>query len=94
MESAREDGAERISVLHISPSANLPFYKVTAPALTFFGTDAFDVFRTLLVQPNNFIFRTVEQVFCSTVGAAHSDSETAAWSEYLRQRYSFLSSTC
>jgi hypothetical protein len=93
MARVREDGAERVSVLHISPSANLPLHKVTAPALTPFGTDAFDVFRSLLVRPENFVSLTVEQVFCSTIRAEYSDSETTVWSEYLRDRYSFLSAT-
>jgi hypothetical protein len=90
MERAREDGAERVSVLHISPSANQPLHKVTAPALTRFGTDAFDVFRSLLVQPEKFVARTVEQVFRPIMGTEHSDTATAGWSEYLRDRYSFL----
>jgi hypothetical protein len=72
-------------------TALLPLHKVTAPALTPFGTDAFDVFRSLLVQPENFVSRTVEQAFCSTIRAEHSDSETAAWSEYLRDRYPWQS---
>jgi hypothetical protein len=93
MARAREDDAERVSVLHISPSANQPLHKVTAPALVHFGKDAFDVFRRLLVQPDNFVSRTVEQVFCPTIWAEHTDPETAAWTEYLRDRYNFLSVT-
>jgi hypothetical protein len=89
-ERAREDGAERVSVLHISPSANQPLHKVTAPALTRFGTDAFDVFRSLLVQPENFVARTVEEVFRPIVGTEHSDPATEGWSEYLCDRYSSL----
>jgi hypothetical protein len=90
MERAREDGAERVSVLHISPSANVQLHKVTAPALAHFGTDAFDVFRGLLLQPENFVSRTVEQVFWPIIEANHSDTETATWGRYLRNRYSFL----
>jgi hypothetical protein len=90
MERAREDGAERVSVLHISPSANQSLHKVTAPALRGFGVDAFDVFRRLLVQPDRFICRTAEEVFTPTIQNKHPDPETAAWSEYLRNRYSFL----
>jgi hypothetical protein len=65
--------------------------KVTAPALTRVGKDVFEVFRSLLVQPDSFVFRTVEQVFGPTIQAETSDSETAAWSDYLRDRYTFLS---
>jgi hypothetical protein len=91
MERAREDGAERVSVLHISPSANRALHKVTAPALIHVGKDVFEVFRSLLVHPNSFVFRTTEQVFGPTIQAEHSDSETAAWSDYLLDRYTFLS---
>jgi hypothetical protein len=93
MERAREDGADRVSVLHISPSANRSLHKVTAPALRRFGADAFDVFRRLLVQPDNFVSRTAEEVFNPTIQINHADPETAAWSEYLRNRYSFLASS-
>jgi hypothetical protein len=91
MERAREDGAERVSVLHISPSANRALHKVTARALAHFGEDVFEVFRSLLVQPNCFVFRAVEQVFWPIIRAKHADLETAAWSEYLLDRYTFLS---
>ena len=91
MEHARDDGAERVSVLHVSPSANRALHKVTAPALTHVGKDAFEVFRSLLVHPDSFVFRTVEQVFGPTIRAEHPDSETAAWSDYLLDRYTFLS---
>jgi hypothetical protein len=90
MERGREDGAERVSVLHISPSENLPLHKVTAPALRHLGADAFAVFRGLLVQPENFVSRTIEEVFWPFLQAKHSDAETATWSRYLRSRYSFL----
>lgn len=91
MERAREDGAERVSVLHVSPSANRALHKVTAPALTHVGKDVFEVFRSLLVHPDSFLFRTVEQVFGITIRGEHADLETAAWSEYLLDRYTFLS---
>jgi hypothetical protein len=90
MEHAREDGAERVSVLHISPSANQSLHKVTAPALRRFAGGAFDVFRTLLIQPDHFVSRTAEEVFNPTIQTKHPDPETAAWSEYLRDRYHFL----
>jgi hypothetical protein len=94
MEHAREDGAERVSVLHISPSANQSLHKVTAPALRRFGGGAFDVFRTLLIQPDHFVSRTAEEVFNPTIQTKHPDPETAAWSEYLRDRYHFLAVAC
>jgi hypothetical protein len=90
MQRACENGAERVSVLHVSPSKNHELHKVTAPALRPVGEDAFTVFRSLLVAPDNFVFRTIEQVFCPTIRADQSDLQAATWSEYLLDRYNFL----
>ncbi|MFC7738941.1 hypothetical protein ACFQX4_24820 [Roseomonas sp. GCM10028921] len=57
MQAAHENGAERVRVLHISPSANHALHRVTAPVLRRFGDDAFEVFRSLLVCPEDFVSR-------------------------------------
>jgi hypothetical protein len=93
MERAREDGADRVFVLHISPCANLALHRVTAPAMRGFGDDAFQIFRSLLVRPDDFVSRTTEQVFGAALAAKHANPEGAAWAAYLTDRYSFLSSS-
>lgn len=86
MQAAREDGTDRVRVLHISPSGNLDLHKVTAPALRPFDDDAFGAFTAVLVDPKAFIGRTTEQVFGPALKALPDDP----WSRYLRDRYAFL----
>jgi hypothetical protein len=86
MQKAAEDGAERVRVLHISPTGNRSLHKVTAPALRQFGDDAFEAFRAVLVDPDGFISRSTEQVFGSLLAQMAGDP----WSDYLTSRYSFL----
>ncbi len=87
MQAAREDGAERVRVLHISPAGNRALHAVTAPALRRFGDDAFEVFRSLTVCPDDFVSRTVEQVFGPALAGA--DGDARLWADYLLERYSF-----
>lgn len=91
MQQARvEEATERVRVLHISPSGNHALHKVTAPKLCHIEggnyDDAFEAFRATLVDPDNFISRSTEQVFGSTLAQMGGDP----WSDYLIGRYSFL----
>lgn len=88
MEKAREAGAERVRVLHISPAGNRRLHAVTSKALKRFGTDAFAVFAETLVDPSAFIGRTIEQVFGPVIAEMPSDP----WAAYLAGRYTFLAS--
>jgi hypothetical protein len=90
MQKAREDGAERVRVLHISPSGNRNLHKVTSPAPRRLGDDAFDVFKQILVEPDAFLSRTTEQVFGALAAADDLDAAGRVWAGYLRDRYAFL----
>jgi hypothetical protein len=83
MQQAREDGADRVSVLHISPSGNSALHKVTSPAMRRFGDDAFAIWPKLLVDPTTFVSRSTEAVFGPLLASAANDD----WSSYLLQRY-------
>jgi hypothetical protein len=91
MQLAHEDGAERVSVLHISPAGNRALHKVTSPDLRRFGDDAFAVFKSLLVRPDDFVSRTTEQVFAPAL--ADPGPGAAEWAAYLSDRYTFLKTT-
>jgi len=82
MEQARELDAERVRVIHISPSMNQDLHKVTAPALRRFGEDAFAVFRELLVDREAFVGWSIEGLFVPLLADTHS-----AWADYIRSRY-------
>jgi hypothetical protein len=94
MEAAREDGADRVRVLHLSPQGNRDLHKITAPAFrTIAGTpyaDAFDAFRALLAPPADgvprFTCRSTEQAFAPILKESGGDP----WADYLTGRYSFL----
>ena len=90
MQAAHEDGAERVRVLHISPSSNHALHAVTAPALRSRGNDVFEVFRKLLVRPDDFVSRSTTAVFGKTLSEA--GEEARPWADYLLDRYSFLGS--
>ena len=91
MQEAGEDGADRVSVLHISPRANCALHKVTPPVLKSYGDDVFMAFRTLLVRPEDFGSVSTEDLFGPLVNAPHADPQAQDWADYLRDRYSFLS---
>lgn len=87
MEAEREDGTERVRVLHIAPSGNTRLTKVTSPQLQRFGDNAFRVFPSLLAQPDRFISRSTESLFAPIVADL---APTVEWAGYLSNRYSFL----
>lgn len=87
MEKAREQGTDRVRVLHIAPSGNLAVRRVTSPALKHFGDDAFEVFRSLLVRPEGFISRSTETLFRPLLSGV---SDPDDWITYITRRYLFL----
>ncbi|WP_036262406.1 hypothetical protein [Mesorhizobium sp. WSM2561] len=87
MQAEQEDGAERVRVLHIAPAANRRLTRVTSPAMRPLGDNAFKVYRSLLVEPDDFISRSTEALFLPLILETPADD---AWANYLRGRYSFL----
>lgn len=85
MQQAREDGAERVSVLHVSPRGNMALHTVTPPKLKDRGADVFEVFRGLLVRPEEFIATSPEQAFGPTLAQHRAEP----WAAYLLGRYGF-----
>lgn len=89
MERAREAGASRVVVLHLSARGNRPLHKVTAPALRRFGDDAFKVFESLLADPSRFHAASIEQAFQSAIADVLAKDPIDPWAIYLQDRYSF-----
>lgn len=90
MERAAEDGAERVMVLHISAAGNTALHKVTAPSLKAVGSDAFNVFRDLLVEPSRFHSTSIEQAFLPAIRKTIAADPQDPWAAYLLDRYAFL----
>ncbi|MFO0624431.1 MAG: hypothetical protein U0325_02350 [Polyangiales bacterium] len=90
MTRAREQGADRVRVLHISPRGNGALHNVTSPALRAFGGDAFKVFAALLTAPSEFLARTTGAVFGPFVVNRNPGAPPDAWAQYLVQRYASI----
>lgn len=88
MQKYGEDGATRVRVLHVSPQGNTALHRMTAPRLP--TGDAFEVFRSLLVDPDIFIQTTTEALFFELLASEPDDPDVQAWLTYARERYSFL----
>ena len=87
MQAAKEDDAQRVRVLHIAPAANHRLRRVTSPALRNLGDNAFDVYRQLLVDQEDFVSPSTESLFAPLIGDAPDDDP---WAAYLRERYTFV----
>jgi hypothetical protein len=73
---------DRARVLHLSPSGNRSLHQVTSPNLREIGRDAFEVFRTLLVNPQDFSSMTIEHAFAPLESWPEAD-----WFPWLKARY-------
>jgi hypothetical protein len=82
-----EHGADRVRVLHLSPSANTDFEKVTAPALAarHEGRKSTRLWQSLLVDRGRFTPVSVETAFARLL--TESRAELAEWREYVANRY-------
>ncbi|RWL85670.1 MAG: hypothetical protein EOR67_21615 [Mesorhizobium sp.] len=87
MQANQENSAERVRVLHIAPARNRRLTRVTSPAMRPLGDNAFKVYRSLLVDPGDFISRSTEFLFSPLIADAPVDD---GWASYLRNRYAFL----
>ncbi|MER9171190.1 hypothetical protein NKI12_28455 [Mesorhizobium australicum] len=88
MQKMKEQGADRVSVLHISPAGNKALRKVTSPTLRRFGEDVFAVWKHLLVDPTSFVSCSTESLFGPLLDKAADDD--VEWARYLKRRYAFL----
>ena len=88
MQATKEDNAERVRVLHIAPAANHRLKRVTSPALRNLGDNAFDVYRQLLVDQDDFVSCSTEALFSPLIADAAEDDP---WASYITERYAFVS---
>ena len=63
MEKAHENGADIVSLLHISPAHNQDFKRVTSPALRAFGDSPTTVWSKLVKQKDRFTEISAEELF-------------------------------
>jgi hypothetical protein len=88
MERVHELGADVVSVLHIAPTHNGEFQRVTSPGLALLGDQVTDVWASLLRTPQRFLSVSSERLF----GSLSADAYPALrpWLAYIRARYPWL----
>jgi hypothetical protein len=86
MQKAREAGCDRVRVLHIAPSRNTAFQRVTAPKLS--GTSATNAWQCLLADQSSFISMSTESLFANFDTARFP--ELQPWKAYVTCRYPSL----
>lgn len=88
MEKAHELGADFVRVMHISPTHNLDFRRVTSPTLTALGKTATSVWKNLVRPADRFVPVHSEDLFG---GFKKNDlPEMNDWLEYIYSRYSWI----
>jgi hypothetical protein len=70
MESAREDGADRDVVLHLSPRGNSDLHRVTRPRFANSGTTPFRYSRSCSLSPTAFMPAVLSQRSCRSSTAS------------------------
>ena len=81
-------GADIVSVLHIAPSHNIDFRKVTSPELENLGESAVDVWKKLNKTEGRFISVNTEQVFGNL--STEQLPELKTYIDYIYDRYSWV----
>lgn len=88
MEKAHELGADIVSVLHIAPSHNRDFRRVTSPGLAHLGDTAAEIWSRLVRIPDRFISIHTETLFsCFKVSPY---PELQDWWIFLLSRYPWI----
>jgi len=88
MEKAGELGADRVTLLHVSPQHNVDFSNVTSPALRELGTSPTEVWPKLLANPDRFASASTEKLFSRLI-----DTDAAPirdWWRYISARYPWV----
>ena len=88
MEKQHELGADIVSVLHIAPTKNTAFQKVTSPDLREIGSTAIDVWKALVLDPTKFISINTEKLFGPAVSSPMPIMRS--WSDYITTRYPWV----
>ncbi|MEY9583342.1 PGN_0703 family putative restriction endonuclease [Sinorhizobium fredii] len=86
MEKARENGADIVRVLHLSPAGNSALKAVTAPKLREYGSDFAAVWQKLLQFPDRFKSLDISSAFEPILQIAGGTE----WAAYVTSRYSNL----
>lgn len=88
MEKAGELGADIVSLLHIAPTANRDFRRVTSPGLREVGETAVEVWKRLVCTPDRFKSVGTEALFDEMDTGRFP--EMKPWWDYISERYRWV----
>ena len=88
MEKARELGADKVSLLHISPAHNYDFMRVTSPELHAVESSATRIWRKLVKNSDRFIGEYTENIFGNF--RVEQFPELYEWWRYIGMRYDWV----
>jgi hypothetical protein len=88
MEKAHENGADLVSLLHIAPSHNVDFHRITSPELVGIGETAIEVWKKLVRPAGKFTSVSTELLFGKL--SAEDLPEIKDWLEYVHTRYPWV----
>ena len=91
MERARESEADIVSLLHVAPSGNKDFHRVTSPELKSLGDTATGVWKRLVKTPGRFLSVSTEELFGPLL--AEPPAGMRGWADYLTERYRWVTGT-
>jgi hypothetical protein len=89
LENHREEGAKRVSILHLAPRDNIAFQRITAPKLIKDNETACVRWRSLLAKPDRFDSRYIDDLFAAFEAADHGMQD---WASYIAERYRWQTS--
>lgn len=88
MEQVKELGADVVSVLHIAPSQNTNFHRITSPSLSTIASTATGVWQRVVADSQRFQAVSTESLFGALTTA--QVPEMSAWLDYTRARYPWV----
>ena len=83
-----DPGIDQVRLVHVVVSENKPLRAVTSPKFRELGYDAYEVWKSLLVDPEDFILIDTEDLFRAVPVERFPDLEP--WLLYMKSRYAFL----
>ena len=83
-----DPGIDQVRLVHVAVSENKPLRAVTSPKFRELGRDAYAVWKSLLVDPDDFVPINTEDFFRAVPTDRFSDLEP--WLLYMKNRYAFL----
>lgn len=91
MEKAHELDADFVTLLHIAPTHNHDFQKITSRELINLGSSVTDIWKKMVNSKERFISVSTEHLFGNL--SSEQMPELISWLEYIQSRYTWVCET-